>query len=75
MRAGQAAPTRWVSWWVISDRAGPTLSGSEGSTPAEGPEVSEAVPEVMREEDEERQPPLAPRGGTVQASRGSGGSL
>lgn len=45
------------------------LSGSGGNTPAEGPEVLEAVSEVMHEEDEERLPPLAPRGGTDRSRR------
>lgn len=59
---------------MISDRAEPALSGSEGNTCAEGPEVSEAVSEVMGEEDEARTPPLAPHCGTVEALSGNGGS-
>lgn len=58
---------------MISDRAEPVLSGSEGNTPAEGPEVSEAVSEVVCEEDEERLPPLAAHGGT-DPGRGSAAS-
>lgn len=47
------------------------LPGSNGNTPAESPEVSEAVSEVRSEEDEQRLPLLAPHGGTVQSgSRG-----
>lgn len=59
---------------MLSDRAEPALSGFKENTPAEGPEVSEAVPEVMGEEDEARTPPLAPHCGTAEASSGSRGS-
>lgn len=59
---------------MLSDRAEPALSGFKGNTPAEGPEVSEAVPEVMGEEDEARTPPPAPHCGTAAASSGSRGS-
>lgn len=50
------------------------LSGSEGNTPAESPEVSEAVSEVMGEEDEVRTAPLAPHWGTAEVLSGSRGS-
>lgn len=50
------------------------LSGSEGNTSAEDPEVSEAVSEVMGEEDEVRTPPLTPHWGTVEVLSGSRGS-